>query len=240
MKILLLGYGKMGQLISEIAESRGHEIIGKISIDTTADLDSLDHSLVDVAIEFSQPEAAVSNIKWALEHGIPIVSGTTGWLDHKPELEKLTITKNGAFFYASNFSIGVNIFFKVNRFLAKLMNETSNYDTSIEEIHHTAKKDAPSGTAITLAEGILANNNKLSAWKLSDQLNEDGHLLPIRSKRIDPAPGTHIISYSSPIDSIEIIHTAHSREGFALGAILVAEWILDKKGVLSMDDFLSF
>ncbi|WP_075349566.1 4-hydroxy-tetrahydrodipicolinate reductase [Algoriphagus marinus] len=240
MKILLLGYGKMGQLIGAIAESRGHQIVGKINIDNTADLEKLDSSLVDVAIEFSQPEAAVTNIKWSLEKGIPIVSGTTGWLDQKAELDNLTESKNGTFFYASNYSIGVNIFFKVNQFLAKLMNETSGYQAAIEEIHHTAKKDAPSGTAITLAEGILGNIDSLNTWQLADQISVNEHSLPIISKRIDPAPGTHIISYTSTIDTIEIKHTAHSREGFALGAILVAEWIQDKKGVLSMDDFLSF
>jgi len=240
MKILLLGYGKMGQLIGEIAEKRGHQLAGKINIDNTSDLENLDLSLVDVAIEFSQPEAAVTNIKWCLENGIPIVSGTTGWLDQKPELDELAKTNNGAFFYASNYSIGVNIFFKVNQFLAKLMNETSGYQAAIEEIHHTAKKDAPSGTAITLAEGIIANIDSLNNWQLADQSTINDHSLPIVSKRIDPAPGTHIISYESTIDTIEIKHTAHSREGFALGAILVAEWIQDKKGVLSMDDFLSF
>ena len=240
MNILLLGYGKMGQLIGQLSESRGHSIAGKINIDNRVDLDSLDSSTIDVAIEFSQPEAAVENIKWAIEQGIPVISGTTGWLDQKPEIEQLTIAKNGAFFYASNYSIGVNIFFKVNEFLAKLMNETSGYKSSIEEIHHTAKLDAPSGTAITLAEGIIKNIQGLNQWKMSEDMTENKHTLPITSKRIDPAPGTHIIRYSSEIDDIEITHTAHSRQGFALGAILVAEWIQGKKGVLSMDDFLSF
>ena len=240
MNILLLGYGKMGQLIGQLSESRGHSIAGKINIDNLDELNSLDSSTIDVAIEFSQPEAAVDNIKWAIERGIPIVSGTTGWLDQKPALEQLTLANNGAFFYASNYSIGVNIFFKVNEFLAKLMNETTGYKSSIEEIHHTAKKDAPSGTAITLAEGIIKNMNDLNSWNLSEGMSETEHSLPITSKRIDPAPGTHIIRYSSEIDDIEITHTAHSRQGFALGAILVAEWIQGKKGVLSMDDFLSF
>ncbi|WP_339865958.1 4-hydroxy-tetrahydrodipicolinate reductase [uncultured Algoriphagus sp.] len=240
MNILLLGYGKMGQLIGQLSESRGHSIARKINIDNLDELNSLDSSTIDVAIEFSQPEAAVDNIKWAIERGIPIVSGTTGWLDQKPALEQLTLANNGAFFYASNYSIGVNIFFKVNEFLAKLMNETTGYKSSIEEIHHTAKKDAPSGTAITLAEGIIKNMNDLNSWNLSEGMSETEHSLPITSKRIDPAPGTHIIRYSSEIDDIEITHTAHSRQGFALGAILVAEWIQGKKGVLSMDDFLSF
>ena len=240
MNILLLGYGKMGQLIGQLSESRGHSIAGKINIDNRDELDSLDHDSIDVAIEFSQPEAAVENIKWAIERGIPIVSGTTGWLDQKPEIEQLTLSKNGAFFYASNYSIGVNIFFKVNEFLAKLMNETTGYKSSVEEIHHTAKKDAPSGTAITLAEGIINNTNELNSWNLAEGESVIEHSLPITSKRIDPAPGTHIIRYSSEIDDIEITHTAHSRQGFALGAILVSEWIQGKKGVLSMDDFLSF
>ncbi|WP_339704344.1 4-hydroxy-tetrahydrodipicolinate reductase [Algoriphagus aquimarinus] len=240
MNILLLGYGKMGQLIGQLSESRGHTIAAKINIDNRDELNSLDPATIDVAIEFSQPEAAVENIKWAIERGIPIVSGTTGWLDQKAEIERLTLDKNGAFFYASNYSIGVNIFFKVNEFLAKLMNETTGYKSSVEEIHHTAKKDAPSGTAITLAEGIIKNINVLNNWNLSEGVNENEQSLPITSKRIDPAPGTHIIRYSSEIDDIEISHTAHSRQGFALGAILVSEWIQGKKGVLSMDDFLSF
>lgn len=240
MNILLLGYGKMGQLIGQLAESRGHSIAGKINIDNREELNSLDTKAIDVAIEFSQPEAAVANIKWAIKRGIPVVSGTTGWLDQKPEIEQLTLAEDGTFFYASNYSIGVNIFFKINEFLARLMNETTGYKSSVEEIHHTAKKDAPSGTAITLAEGIIRNINGLTDWKLSEGAFKNEHSLPITSKRIDPAPGTHIIRYSSEIDDIEITHTAHSRQGFALGAILVAEWIQGKKGVLSMDDFLSF
>ncbi|MBC6368737.1 4-hydroxy-tetrahydrodipicolinate reductase [Algoriphagus sp. AK58] len=240
MNILILGYGKMGKIISEIAESRGHTIAAKINIDNREELSTLDPTKIDVAIEFSQPEAALDNIKWALERNIPIVSGTTGWLSKKPEINRLTLEKKGAFFYASNFSIGVNIFFKVNEFLAKLMNETSGYTASMEEIHHTEKKDAPSGTAITLAQGILKNNKQLKEWHLVGEGQGSEQSLPITAKRIDPAPGTHIIRYSSPIDEIEITHTAHSRQGFALGAVMVAEWIPGKKGVLSMDDFLSF
>lgn len=230
----------MGKIIGEIAESRGHSLAAKINIDNREELNSLDPSKIDVAIEFSQPEAAVENISWAMERGIPVVSGTTGWLSRKAEIEKLTAAQNGAFFYASNYSIGVNIFFKVNEFLAKLMNETSGYRATLEEIHHTEKKDAPSGTAITLAEGIIQNVDKLKDWNLVGQSPENEHSLPITTKRIDPAPGTHIIRYSSEIDEIEIRHTAHSRQGFALGAVLVAEWIQGRKGVLSMDDFLSF
>ncbi|MFN3758629.1 MAG: 4-hydroxy-tetrahydrodipicolinate reductase [Algoriphagus aquaeductus] len=240
MNILILGYGKMGKIISEIAESRGHSIAAKINIDNRDELSALDHAKIDVAIEFSQPEAAIENIKWAIERGIPVVSGTTGWLSKKPEINRLTLEKNGAFFYASNFSIGVNVFFKVNEMLAKLMNETSGYQVSLEEIHHTEKKDAPSGTAITLAQGIIKNYQQLKEWHLTGEGKDSEHSLPITAKRIDPAPGTHIIRYSSPIDEIEITHTAHSRQGFALGAVLVSEWIPGKKGVLSMDDFLSF
>ncbi len=240
MNILILGYGKMGKIIGEIAESRGHSLAAKINIDNRDELDSLNPSTIDVAIEFSQPEAAVENISWAMGRGIPVVSGTTGWLSRKAEIEKLTAEQDGAFFYASNYSIGVNIFFKVNEFLAKLMNETNGYKASLEEIHHTEKKDAPSGTAITLAEGILGNTDSLKAWHLAGQSPENEQSLPITAKRIDPAPGTHIVRYSSEIDEIEITHTAHSRQGFALGAVLVAEWIQGRKGVLSMDDFLSF
>lgn len=240
MNILLLGYGKMGKIIGEIAEARGHHIAAKINIDNRFELENLDSDKIDVAIEFSQPEAAYDNITWAISKGIPVVSGTTGWLDKKPMIEKLTIEKDTAFFYASNFSVGVNVFFKVNRFLASLMKEQKSYQVSIEETHHTEKKDAPSGTAISLAEGILHEIPKLKEWKLSEGLPVYGQYLPITSKRIDPAPGTHIVSYRSEIDDIEISHTAHSRKGFAVGAVLVAEWIKNKKGVLSMDDFLSF
>ncbi|NVJ84770.1 MAG: 4-hydroxy-tetrahydrodipicolinate reductase [Algoriphagus sp.] len=240
MNIILLGYGKMGKIIGEIAESRGHQIILKIDETNRELLDTVDPSSIDVAIEFSQPEAAVSNLSWCLNHGIPVVSGTTGWLDQKASIDQLAVEKQTGFFYASNFSIGVNIFFKVNEFLAKLMNETSGYHVSIEEIHHTAKKDAPSGTAITLAEGIIKNQDEKTDWHLSDSTSDNGHSIPITSKRIDPAPGTHIIRYQSEIDDIEISHTAHSRQGFALGAVLVAEWLPGKKGVLTMNDFLSF
>lgn len=240
MNILLLGYGKMGKLIGELAEQRGHQIVGKITIDNLNDLELLDPKKIDVAIDFSQPEAAVNNITWALKREIPVISGTTGWLQHWNEVAQLTTESNGTFFYASNFSIGVNVLFKVNAYLAKLMNETSGYKASVEEIHHTAKLDAPSGTAITLAEGILEQNAHLQSWALQgpDALAEN--VLPIVAKRIDPAPGTHRIQYKSPVDDLELIHTAHSREGFVQGAVLVAEWIQDKKGVLSMNDFLSF
>ena len=240
MNIALLGYGKMGKLIGELAEERGHRIVAKINQENQAIRNSLDPATIDVAIEFSQPEAALENIRWAITHEIPVISGTTGWLDRLPEIEALTHQHQGTFFYASNFSIGVNVFFKVNELLAKLMNETSGYQVALEEIHHTAKKDAPSGTAITLAEGIIKHYTHLKAWNLVGETPNQPSSLPITATRIDPAPGTHHIRYSSQIDDLEIIHTAHSRQGFAQGAIQVAEWILGKKGVLSMDDYLSF
>ena len=241
MNIALLGYGKMGKLIGEIAEARGHTLVAKINLENQLLRDALDPKSIDVAIEFSQPEAALDNIRWALHHGIPILSGTTGWVASLPEIAALTQQRDGTFFYASNFSIGVNVFFKVNELLAQLMNETTGYQVALEEIHHTEKKDAPSGTAITLAEGLLKHFTQLKQWHLVGQTPiTPSSSLPITAKRIDPAPGTHRVQYSSTIDDIEITHTAHSRQGFALGAVQVAEWILGKKGVLSMDDFLSF
>ena len=230
----------MGKLIGELATERGHQIVVKIDLENQDLRDALDPKTIDVAIEFSQPEAALDNIRWAITQGIPVLSGTTGWLARMPEIEALTLQHQGTFFYASNFSIGVNLFFKVNELLAQLMNETNGYQVAVEEIHHTAKKDAPSGTAITLAEGILKHYSKLKTWNLEGETPNNPDSLPITSKRIDPAPGTHHIRYTSVIDDLEITHTAHSRHGFALGAIQVAEWILGKKGVLSMDDYLSF
>jgi len=240
VNILILGYGKMGKIISSIAEERGHTIIGKITEDNVSDLEDIDIDAIDVAIEFSQPEAAIANITWAIENRIPVVSGTTGWLDKKPEIERLTLSKGGTFFYASNFSIGVNIFFKINRYLAKLMEEQPSYKIRMEEVHHTEKKDAPSGTAITLAEDIINKVDRAKRWNLDTDSVDNGHNILITSKRIDEVPGTHTVSYQSEIDDIEITHTAHNRTGFALGAVLVSEWIKDRKGILSMNDFLSF
>jgi 4-hydroxy-tetrahydrodipicolinate reductase len=235
MKILLLGYGKMGKAIEKIAVDRGHEITGRINEDNWNDLK---HVRADVAIEFSQPEAAFENIRYCIENNIPVVCGTTGWLDKKAEIEKLTATCNGTFFYASNYSIGVNLFFKLNEYLAKMVNTQTGYDVGIDEIHHTEKKDAPSGTAITLAEGILKNLATKKKW-VKEEAHHPGELA-ISSFRIDQVPGTHVVKYSSPIDDIEIKHIAHSREGFARGAVMVAEWIPGKRGVLSMNDFLQF
>lgn len=240
MNILLLGYGKMGKIIAEIAESRGHSIIEKIDVNNREKLDQLKTETIDVAIEFSEPSAAFENISWAIKRQIPVISGTTGWLEKKPEIERLTLSKGGSFFYASNYSIGVNILFRLNSYLAKIMNDQSEYRVKLEEIHHTEKKDAPSGTAITLADSIIDGVDRVKRWGMDADAMENEEVIPISSIREDPAPGTHTISYHSKIDDIEIKHTAHSREGFALGAVLVAEWIKDKKGILSMEDFLSF
>jgi 4-hydroxy-tetrahydrodipicolinate reductase len=236
MRILLIGYGKMGKAIEAIAISRKHTIAGKIDPGTGLSFDF--NSPVDVAIEFTMPESAAANIKLCLDHNVPVLSGTTGWLQKKKEVDEYCVSRNGAFFYASNFSLGVNLFFKLNEQLATMMDRQPGYDVSIDEIHHTQKKDAPSGTAITLAEGILRSLSRKKQWvKDETQRTED---LVIHSLREDPAPGTHIVRYLSSIDDIEIKHTAHSREGFALGAVAVAEWLPGQKGVLGMGDFLKF
>jgi 4-hydroxy-tetrahydrodipicolinate reductase len=235
MKIILLGYGKMGKTIERIALERGHTISARIDVGNQHELD---RATGDVAIEFSHPDAAFGNITKCLKRSIPVVCGTTGWLDRRAEVEALCNTSDGSFFYASNFSLGVNIFFKLNEFLAKLMNTTRGYDVAMEEIHHTEKKDAPSGTAITLAEGILKYTTAKTRWINAEAGGDDE--IPIKSLRIGQVPGTHTVVYASPIDDIEIKHTAHSRDGFALGAVLVSEWIQGKKGILNMDDFLKF
>jgi 4-hydroxy-tetrahydrodipicolinate reductase len=234
MKILLLGYGKMGKTLEKIALERGHEIVGRIDI---SNRDAIPTE-ADVAIEFSQPEGAYDNVRFCLENKIPVVCGTTGWLEKKAEVEILTQSCNGTFFYASNFSVGVNLFFRLNEHLAKMIKSFPHYDVSIDEIHHTEKKDAPSGTAITLAEGILKHNSEKKKWVKEETQNPED--LVITSFRIDEVPGTHLVKYASPLDDIEIRHIAHSREGFARGAVLVAEWLPGKKGVLGMEDFLQF
>lgn len=235
MNIILLGYGKMGRIIERIAVERGHTISARISADNPGDIALIKG---DVAIEFSHPDAAFANIQACLERGIPVVCGTTGWLARRPEIEHLCHEKEGTFFYASNFSLGVNVFFKVNEYLARVLNNFTEYDVEMDEIHHTEKRDAPSGTAITLAEGVLKHMSRKHGWV--NENSEKPEDLVIKSFRIAQIPGTHVVKYSSPIDDIEIKHTAHSREGFAKGAVHVAEWIKDKKGVLSMDDFLKF
>lgn len=230
MKIALLGYGKMGKVIERIALERGHEIV--LKKDQNNSFDGL--LLADVAIDFSVPTSAVANISECLNNGIPVISGTTGWLADYPKMVQLCEDKNGSFIYGSNFSLGVNIFFELNEYLAKMMANLKQYNVSMEEIHHTQKLDAPSGTAITLAEGIIKHTDYAN-WTLETPISNEIH---IEAKRIENVPGTHSIFYDSEVDQIEIKHTAHSREGFALGAVVAAEWLKDKKGVFTMKDVL--
>jgi len=230
MKIALLGYGKMGKTIERLAQQKGHRIV------FTKSRNSAKGNLqqADVAIDFSIPETAFDNIKEALQLDIPVVSGTTGWLDHYDEIIKFCHSRNGSFIYASNFSVGVQLFFHLNEQLAQLMEPWNEYLPSITEIHHTQKLDAPSGTAITIAEGILKNSNK-TQWELD---SNDPSVIPISAKREGAIKGTHIVTYSSPLDTLKISHEAHTRDGFAQGAIIAAEWLQEKKGVYSMQDVL--
>jgi 4-hydroxy-tetrahydrodipicolinate reductase len=236
MKIALVGYGKMGHMIEEIAMSRGHEIVLKITSQNTNDLTKANLQKADVAIEFTSPSAAFENVKKCLEAHVPVVTGSTGWNEKLREAEKFCREQDGSLLHASNFSVGVNIFFEVNRLLAKLMNGQPDYNVSLKEIHHTQKKDAPSGTAVTLVEQILQELKRKNTW--INKGKPDADQVFITSERIDPAPGTHHVKYSSEIDDIEIIHTAHNRRGFATGAVLAAEYIHNKKGVFSMKDVL--
>lgn len=236
MKIALLGYGKMGRAIEEIAVQRGHEIVLKVNIDNLEDNTIENIKKADVAIEFTGPDTAFDNIAKCFDAGIPVVCGSTGWLNRFEEAKNECKSKDGGLLYASNYSIGVNIFFAVNERLAELMANQPQYDVSIKEIHHTQKLDAPSGTAITLAEQVLARTAQKTQWvKESSENKKD---LVIKSERVNPAPGTHHVLYSSEVDNIEIIHTAHSRKGFASGAVLAAEFLNGKKGVFSMRDVL--
>ncbi len=230
MKIALLGYGKMGKVIERIALERGHEIVLKKDQNNT--FEGL--SIADVAIDFSVPDSAVANISECLNNGIPVISGTTGWLADYPKMVQLCEEKNGSFIYASNFSLGVNVFFELNEYLAKMMTNLKQYNVLMEEIHHTQKLDAPSGTAITLAEGVIKHTDYAN-WTLETPISNEIH---IEAKRIENVPGTHSIFYDSEVDQIEIKHTAHSREGFALGAVVAAEWLVGKKGVFNMKDVL--
>jgi 4-hydroxy-tetrahydrodipicolinate reductase len=236
MKIALIGYGKMGKAIEEIAAQKGHNIVLKISSQNTEDLTIENLKKADVAIEFTNPQSAINNIKKSLNAGIPIVSGSTGWLQQWDEVESYCNEKKGALLYASNFSIGVNLFFELNTYLAKLMVAYPDYNVMLEEIHHTQKKDSPSGTAITLAEQIMKHITSKKRWVNKESNSKEE--LSIVSKRIDPAPGTHTIKYTSSIDDIEITHTAHNRRGFASGAVLAAEFLHDKKGIYTMKDVL--
>lgn len=236
MKIALLGYGKMGKAIEEIALERGHDISLKVSSRTREFININSFNEVDVAIDFSTPTTAQNNIELALKTKTPVISGTTGWLENIESVNNLCLSSNAAFLYASNFSLGVNLFFELNKNLAKLMSKHTNYDICMKEIHHTQKLDAPSGTAISLAEQIISNNKNKSNWVLNKAQNKKEILInPIRENSV---PGTHIVSYQSEIDTLSIKHEAHSRKGFALGAVIAAEWILNKKGVFSMKDVL--
>jgi 4-hydroxy-tetrahydrodipicolinate reductase len=236
MKIALIGYGKMGQMIEEIALERGHEVILKINIDNLSDFTKENMAPADVAIEFTGPESAFENVKQCIDFGVPVVSGSTGWNKQLEAAKTYCQQQGGTFLHASNFSVGVNIFFQVNKLLAKLMANQPAYEVTLKEIHHTQKKDAPSGTAVTLAEQVLENMDRKKDWVNGTATSPAE--LSIISERIDPAPGTHYVKYTSEVDDIEIIHTAHSRKGFALGAVLAAEFIAGKKGIFTMDDVL--
>ena len=236
MKIALIGYGKMGKAIESIALSKGHEIVLKIDIQNNQDFTEAALQKADVAIEFTGPHSAFENVKKCIAWGVPVVSGSTGWLDQWAEIKDLCAEKNGTLIYSSNYSIGVNLFFELNKQLAQLMESYDSYDVSMTEVHHTEKKDAPSGTAISLAEQILTNLGRKNKWVNTASGNSNE--LVIQSERIDPAPGTHIVKYSSEVDDIEIIHTAHTRIGFASGAVLAAEFAFEKKGIFTMKDVL--
>ncbi len=241
MKIALLGYGKMGKTIEKIALERGHSIVLKLDKDNLATVTDADLKLADVAIEFSTPDTAVTNTQRCFNCGVPVVVGTTGWIDRMEEVKKLCHEKKGGFFYASNFSIGVNLFFRLNEKLAEMMKPYSEYKTTMEEIHHIHKLDSPSGTAISLAKGILSKNDSLKNYK--DYPGEFPNIfpineLPIHSKRIGEVPGTHTINYTSAVDKISITHEAFNREGFASGAVLAAEFMLGKIGCFGMSELI--
>lgn len=237
MNIVLFGYGKMGKVIEKIAQSRGHNIVARIDVDNRHEFENLSASQIDAVIEFSHPSSAFQNVKSCLEKGVPVVCGTTGWLEQKPEIELLATQRDGAFFWSSNYSIGVNLFFELNKKLAQLMSPQKQYHVSTTEIHHVEKKDSPSGTAITLAEGIIQNNINKNKWINNEIPSEDE--VAIWSAREGKVPGTHIVKYISDIDQIEISHVAHGREGFALGAVIAAEWIIGKKGIFGMKELLN-
>ena len=232
MNIALLGYGRMGQTIEQIARSRGHKIVLKV------DKDDKDYDITkaDVAIDFSIPTVAFNNISNCLNNNVPVISGTTGWLENYNKAVALCEEKKGAFIYASNYSLGVNIFFELNKILAKMMSNLKQYNVSMKEIHHTQKLDAPSGTAISLANDIISNHSKFDNWKL-DKKGEA--TIPITAKRIEDVPGTHIITYESDVDTVIIEHVAHNRQGFALGAVIAAEWLVGKTGIFTMNDVLN-
>jgi 4-hydroxy-tetrahydrodipicolinate reductase len=237
MNIALIGYGKMGKAIHEIAKQRGHSIVLIIDADNLADLTPVNIKKADVVIEFTNPHAAFQNVNFCLQQGVPVVCGSTGWLAQLDEAKKTAAENKTGLIVASNFSVGVNIFFEVNRRLAALMNAHHEYEITLTEIHHTQKKDAPSGTAISLAEQILDQIGRKKQWVNEKTLNAED--LTIISERIDPAPGTHHVKYNSTVDDIEIIHTAHNRTGFALGAVLAAEFLKEKEGFFGMKEVLN-
>ena len=238
MNIVLAGYGKMGQMVESIAIERGHDVILKIDVDNLDDFNPAKLEKACVVIEFTKPETAFDNVIRCIECGVPIVSGTTGWYARLEEAKKFCIERNGSMLCTSNFSLGVNIFFEINRQLARIMNRFPEYSANIEETHHTQKLDAPSGTAITLAEDVINEIDRIEKWKLADDDSGNHAVLPIQAIRKDNIPGTHSVKYSSAIDDIEIIHTARNRKGFALGAVLAAEYIYERKGVFTMRDLL--
>ncbi len=236
MKIALIGYGKMGKAIEEIALANGDEVVLKIGIENLEDFTIQNLKQADVAIEFTDPHSAVENIKKCLDAGLPVVCGTTGWLAELDTIKTYSAEKNGTFLYASNFSVGVNLFFALNKYLAALMSNHSEYEVSVEEVHHTQKKDAPSGTAITLAEQLLEKIKAKQNWV--NEKTSDNSELEIISKRVNDVPGIHTIKYNSPVDYIEITHSAYNRKGFAGGALLAAKYVADKKGIFTMQDVL--
>jgi len=236
MNIALIGYGKMGKMIETIAVEKGHQISLKIDVDNLSDFTHENLTKADVAIEFTNPETAFANVVRCIEYGVPVVSGSTGWYNRLEEAKRICAEHSGTMLCASNFSLGVNIFFEINRQLARIMNHFPDYSIEMEETHHTQKLDAPSGTAITLAEDAINEISRIKNWELNGDTNTN--TLPIRAIRRNSVPGTHQIKYSSEIDDIEIIHTAHNRKGFALGAVIAAEYIHNKKGVFSMTDVL--
>jgi len=238
LKIALVGYGKMGKMIEQMALGRGHTIVAKIDEQSgISDWDAVNEA--DVAIEFTRPDSAVSNIRKCFDRNVPVVVGTTGWYEALPEMKDLCARTGQSLFTASNFSIGVNLFFYINSMLAKAMEQMPEYNVRIEEVHHTQKLDAPSGTAITIAEGILAELSRKTKWSLSPDSSSEADL-QIDAVRKDEVPGTHTVTYSSVVDDIEIRHTAHNRSGFAIGAVIAAEWLHDKKGYHSMNDIIGF
>lgn len=237
MKIALIGYGKMGHEIERIALERGHTIVARVDFNTEDTFESDGFKSADVAIEFTVPQAAFDNYMKCFKANVAVVSGTTGWLDKLPEIKKQCAENGQTFFYASNFSLGVNIFFELNKYLAKLMNRAEGYKASMVEVHHTQKLDAPSGTAITLAEGIIENNSSVDSWVLGN--GSQAGQLPIEAVREGAVPGIHTIKYESSVDEVIIHHSAKSREGFALGAVLAAEFTKNNKGFLGMNNLLN-